>query len=176
MNFRQQQQTSQILVSFVFSLIVYITAIGAITALTFTNAIPALADDYNKQILVGVDFSGRDLTESSFTKSILRQSNFSNADLTGVSLFGAHLEGANLAGANLSYSTLDNAIFNKANLTNAILEGAFAFHTQFKKAIIDGADFTDAFLRKDTLEELCEIAQGTNTVTGRKTRDTLFCD
>ncbi|MGB3509083.1 MAG: pentapeptide repeat-containing protein [Microcoleaceae cyanobacterium] len=175
MNFRQQQ-TSKILVSFVFSLIVYITAIGAITALTFTRATPTLADEYNKQILVGVDFSSRDLSDSSFTKSILRQSDFSNANLSGVSLFGAHLEGANLAGANLSYSTLDNAIFNKANLTNAILEGAFAFHTQFRGAIIDGADFTDVFLREDTEKELCKIAKGTNSITGRNTRDTLFCD
>ena len=175
MNFRQQQ-ISQILVSFVFSIIVYITAIGAITALTFANATPTLADEYDKQILVGIDFSDQDLTDSSFTKSILRKSDFRNANLTGVSLFGAHLEGANLAGANLSYSTLDNAIFNKANLTNAILEGTFAFHTQFRDAIIDGADFTDAFLRADTQKELCKIAQGTNAVTGRQTRDTLFCD
>ncbi|MGK7923237.1 MAG: pentapeptide repeat-containing protein, partial [Trichodesmium sp.] len=118
MNFRQQK-TFQILVSFVFSLIVYLTGIGSITALIFTNATPTLADEYNKQILVGVDFSGRDLTNDSFTKSILRKSDFTNSNLSGVSLFGAHLEGANLEGANLSYSTLDNAIFNKANLTNA---------------------------------------------------------
>ncbi|OZH51532.1 low-complexity protein [Hydrocoleum sp. CS-953] len=175
MNFRQQK-TFQILVSFVFSLIVYLTGIGAITALIFTNATPTLADEYNKQILVGVDFSGRDLTNDSFTKSILRKSDFTNANLSGVSLFGAHLEGANLEGANLSYSTLDNASFNKANLTNAILEGAFAFHTQFRGAIIDGADFTDAFLREDTQKELCEIAKGINPITGNETRDTLFCD
>ncbi|NEN91583.1 MAG: pentapeptide repeat-containing protein [Okeania sp. SIO3H1] len=175
MNFRQQK-TSQILVNFVFSLIVYLITIGAITALTFTNPTFTLADEYNKQILVGVDFSGRDLTNDSFTKSILRKSDFSNSNLSGVSLFGAHLEGANLEGANLSYSTLDNATFNKANLTNAILEGAFAFHTQFRDAIIDGADFTDAFLRADTQKELCKIAQGTNPITGNVTRDTLFCD
>ncbi len=95
MNFRQKP-TSHILISFVFSLILYITATGAIIGLTFTEAKPTLADEYNKQILVGVDFSDRDLTNDSFTKSILRQSNFSNADLSGVSLFGAHLEGANL--------------------------------------------------------------------------------
>ena len=175
MNFRQQK-TSQVLVSFVFSLVVYIVAIGIITAITFIKATPILADDYNQQMLVDKDFSNRDLTNDSFTKSILRKSNFSNANLSGVSLFGAHLEGANLEGANLSYSTLDNANFNKANLTNAILEGAYAFHTQFRKAIIDGADFTDAFLRKDTTKELCKNAKGINTITRNKTRDTLFCE
>ncbi|WP_375340328.1 pentapeptide repeat-containing protein [Okeania sp.] len=175
MNFKQQK-TFQILVSFVCSLALYIVAMGTITAITFTKAIPTLADEYDKQILVGVDFSGRDLTNDSFTKSILRKSDLSNSNLSGVSLFGAHLEGANLEGANLSYSTLDNAIFNKANLTNAILEGAFAFHTQFRGAIIDGADFTDAFLREDTQKELCKIAEGTNPITGNETRDTLFCD
>ncbi|WP_293160423.1 pentapeptide repeat-containing protein [Okeania sp. SIO2C9] len=89
MNFRQQK-TSQILVNFVFSLIVYLITIGAITALIFTNLTPTLADEYDKQILVGVDFSGRDLTDDSFTKSILRKSDFSNSNLSGVSLFGAH--------------------------------------------------------------------------------------
>ena len=174
MNFRQQK-TSQVLVSFVFSLVVYMVAMGTITAMTFIKSTPILADEYDKQILVGQDFSGKDLTNDSFTKSILRKSNFSNANLSGVSLFGAHLEGANLEEADLRYSTLDNAVFNKANLTNAILEGAFAFHTQFRGAIIDGADFTDAFLRKDTTKDLCKIAQGKNSITGKETRDTLCC-
>ncbi|WP_237395873.1 hypothetical protein, partial [Okeania sp. KiyG1] len=39
MNFRQQK-TSQTLVNFVFSLIVYLITIGGITALIFTNLTP----------------------------------------------------------------------------------------------------------------------------------------
>ena len=58
MNFRQQK-TSQVLVSFVFSLVVYIVAIGIITAITFTKATPILADDYNQQMLVDKDFTQR---------------------------------------------------------------------------------------------------------------------
>jgi uncharacterized protein YjbI with pentapeptide repeats len=136
---------------------------------------PTLADDYNKEFLVGADFSGRVLTDSSFTKANLRGSNFSHADLQGVSFFGANLEGANLEGANLSGATLDTARFTEANLTNAVLEGAFAFNAKFDGAVIDGADFTDVEVRQDAQSMLCKTAKGTNPVTKRNTRDTLNC-
>ncbi|WP_445638528.1 Pentapeptide repeat [Nostoc sp. DSM 114161] len=135
----------------------------------------ALALEYNKEILVGADFSGRDLTDSSFTKANLRQSNFSHTNLSGVSFFAANLESANLEGADLRSATLDSARFIKTNLTNAILEGAFAANTKFDGAIIDGADFTDVLLRPDEQKKLCKVAKGTNPTTGRDTRDTLFC-
>ncbi|NJM67177.1 MAG: pentapeptide repeat-containing protein [Acaryochloris sp. RU_4_1] len=137
---------------------------------------PAWADNYNKEILLNADFSNRDLTDASFTKADLRGSNFSKSDLSGVSFFAANLEDVNLEGANLSFATLDSARFARANLTNANLEGAFAFNTEFRQAIINGADFTDVDLRDDTHELLCEIAQGMNPTTGRQTRDTLYCD
>lgn len=137
---------------------------------------PALAEDYNKEFLVGVDFSGRVLVDSSFTKANLRGSNLSYCDLRGVSFFGANLEDANLEGANLSNATLDTARLSGANLTNAILEGAFAFNAKFNGATIVGADFTDIEIRRDALNLLCQSAQGTNPVTGRNTRDTLGCD
>lgn len=135
----------------------------------------ALAEDYNKEFLIGADFSGRVLTDSSFTKANLREANFSGADLQGVSFFGANLEGANLEGANLSNTTLDTARFTHANLTNAVLEGAFAFNAKFDGATIEGADFTDVEVRQDAQLLLCKSAAGTNPVTGRKTRDTLNC-
>jgi uncharacterized protein YjbI with pentapeptide repeats len=147
--------------------------LGIMAIANFTP--PALALDYNKEILIEADFSGRDLTDSSFTKANLRQSNFSNSDLTGVSFFAANLEAANLEGTNLSNATLDSARLIKTNLTNAILEGAFAANAKFDGAIIDGADFTDVLLRPDEQKKLCKVAKGTNPTTGRDTRDTLYC-
>ncbi len=137
---------------------------------------PAWAEDYNREFLVGADFSGQVLTADSFTKANLRESNFSGADLRGVSFFSANLDNANLEGADLRTTTLDTARFSRANLTNALLEGAFAFNAKFDGAIIDGADFTDVEMRQDAHDLLCKTAKGTNPVTGRETRKTLDCD
>lgn len=149
---------------------------GILCTTAFVGFAPtALALEYNKEILVGADFSGRDLSDSSFTKANLRQSDFSGANLSGVSFFAANLESANLESANLTNSTLDSARLIRANLTNAVLEGAFAANAKFDGAIIDGADFTDVLLRLDEQKKLCKLAKGTNPVTLRDTRDTLFC-
>ncbi len=138
-------------------------------------ATPAFALDYNRENLLGRDFSGQVLTDASFTKANLRNSNLSHSDLTGVSFFAANLESANLEGANLTNATLDAARIIKTNLTNAVLTGAFAANAKFDGAIIDGADFTDVLLRQDEQDNLCKIAQGTNPTTGKETRETLMC-
>lgn len=137
---------------------------------------PAQAENYTKEALVNVNFSGQDLKDSEFTKANLFHSNLSHTDLRGVSFFAANLEMADLTGADLRVATLDTARFTKANLTNANLEGAFAFNTTFDGAIIDGADFTDVDLRPDARKSLCNVAQGVNPMTGRATRETLECD
>lgn len=158
---------------FLFSLVI-LAAIGM--PIIGINSAPALAVDYNREILVGADFSGKDLTDAQFTKANLRSSNFSNANVQGVRFFAANMEDANFEGANLKGATLDLARMIRVNLTNANLEGAFAYNTKLEGAIIDGADFTDVLLRDDMIEKLCKVAKGTNPVTGRNTRDTLFCD
>lgn len=156
-------------------LLLILLALTLITGILGAPA-PAWAEDYNQMTLMEVDFSGQDLTNSSFTQATLRKSNLSHTNLQGVSLFGANLDRVNLEGANLRYATLDNARLTSANLTNAVLEGAFAYNTKFNGAIIDGADFTDVFLQPRMVETLCEIASGTNPETGRETRATLYCD
>lgn len=155
-----------------FSLVLVGTACIAVWLM---STAPAAADDFNKAFLVGEDFSGRVLTDSSFTKANLRNSNLSHTDLRGVSFFGANLEKANLEGADLRNATLDTARLSEANLTNAILEGAFAFNAKFDGAIINGTDFTDVEFRLDAQKMLCKMATGTNPVTGRQTQETLNC-
>jgi uncharacterized protein YjbI with pentapeptide repeats len=175
MNSTLDNRILRILLSLLLWGVIWLTTVGAITALICVNTPPALALDYNREILTNTDFSGRDLTDSSFTKANLRNSNLSNTKLQRVSFFAANLESTNLEGADLTNATLDSARIIKTNLTNAVLEGAFAANANFDGAIIDGADFTDVLLRQDVQDKLCKVAKGTNPKTGRETRKTLLC-
>ncbi len=148
----------------------------AIASVLLVHAPVAIAEEYNRASLLQRDFSGQDLSDSSFTKANLRGANLSKTNLQGVSFFGANLEDTNLEGANLTNATLDSARLVDANLTNANLEGAFAFNAKFNNAKVDGADFANVLLRDDMHDLLCEVAQGTNPSTGRSTRETLECD
>lgn len=136
---------------------------------------PAYADNYDRQNLRMADLSGRDFRGDDFTRADLANANLTNTDFRGTRLFDTNLSQANLENTNMTGATLDGARFIRANLTNAILEGAYAFDTDFRGAIITGADFTDVFLDPKVNDYLCEIAEGTNPVTGRNTRDTLYC-
>ena len=61
------------------------------------------------------------------------------------------------------------------NLSNSVLEGAFAYNAKFDNVIIDGADFTDVLIANDVKNKLCIIADGVNSVTNKKTSETLEC-
>jgi uncharacterized protein YjbI with pentapeptide repeats len=136
----------------------------------------AIADDYTKDVLIRVDMSGKDLTDSQFNHTNLRESNLSNTNLRAVNMFAANLEFVNLSGANLSFATLESARITDANLNNAVLEGAYTSNAKFDRTTIVGADFTDVDMRDDVRKDLCKVASGTNPTTMRATRETLYCD
>lgn len=140
-----------------------------------TMASPAHATSFDRQNLRQQDFSGQDLTSNDYTRADMTEADLSHANLQGVRLFTAHLDRANLEGANLKGATLDGAILTRTNLKNAILEGAYVISADFRQANIEGADFTDVLFERRTNDMLCETASGTNPVTGRETRETLYC-
>ncbi|HEY9887304.1 MAG TPA: pentapeptide repeat-containing protein [Candidatus Obscuribacterales bacterium] len=146
-----------------------------LVAIAAVSPTPAHADNYDRQNLRMADLANRDFRGDDFTRADLANANLSNVDFRGTRLFDTNLSQANLENANMTGATLDGARFIRANLTNAILEGSYAFNADFRGAIIDGADFTDVLLDPKMNDLLCQVAQGPNPVTGRPTRDTLYC-
>ena len=148
----------------------------AILFISFADPSYALRTmDYSKQALIESDFSGQDLHGVTFNLTNLLKANLSNCDLSGASLFRAKLQEADLSNSNLSGATLDSAVLEGTNLENAVLENAFAFDTRFINVSITGADFTNVLMNDDVNKQLCTIAEGTNRITGRDTRETLSC-
>ena len=148
----------------------------ALIVITFISSTqPALATNFDRKNLRQQDFSGQDLTDNDYTRADLTEADLSHANLELVRLFTTRLTRANLEGANLKGATLDGATLKGANLKDANLEGAYAINIEFEGANIEGADFTDVLLDPKDNEKLCEIASGTNSVTGRATRETLYC-
>jgi uncharacterized protein YjbI with pentapeptide repeats len=97
----------------------------------------------------GADFTGANLTLSSFRDADLSGANFSKANLHQAAFYGAKLIGTNLVGANLSnakmvYAKLKGALIRDANLANADLKFADFQQVDLTRANLTGADLTSA--------------------------------
>ena len=72
--------------------------LAALMVLWVTLALPMqpafAAMDYAKQVLIGADFSNRDMQGVTFNLTNLREADLSGSDLQGASLYGAKLQDA----------------------------------------------------------------------------------
>ncbi|CAM9788935.1 unnamed protein product [Ectocarpus sp. 12 AP-2014] len=124
------------------------------------------------------DYHDKDLSSVSFQQSLVRGTNFKNAKLVAAGFFDADLSNCNFESANMNQANLELANLSGANMKNALVTEAYVSGaTKMEPAIIEGADFTDTFLRKDQVRYLCglDTAKGTNPVSGVDTRDSLGC-
>ena len=146
-----------------------------------------------KTMLRGTKFDGADLTASAgWTRRAPRAAGGPRptptlrahaarprqppANPQGASLFGSFAQGASFVGARLDNADLESVDFDGADLTNAVLAGAQMTNAQLGAVkSIEGADFTDAILRRDAQKALCSVARGTNPATGVDTRESLLC-
>ena len=157
------------------------TALGAAAALSLLLSAAPSAEAVSGgggsgNSLAFKDLSNQDLRKSKYVKADLRGVNFSGSNLEGVTFFGAICVDAKFVGANLRGADLESADLEGVDMTNAVLEGALLSNAQFKYIkTIEGADFTDALIRKDIAQSLCKLARGTNATTGVETAESLNC-
>ncbi len=131
--------------------------------------------NYVRADITGIDLHGQDLSKSSIAGAVARDANLSNVDLHGTVLTLSDLKGSNLNGIDLTDTLSDRVNFQKTDLRNAVLVNMIASGSSFAGAKIEGADFTYAILDSDDQKRLCEIAEGSNPITGVSTRESLEC-
>lgn len=133
------------------------------------------AVDYTLAELRQKDFSGQDISGTSFAGADLRESDLQKANLSGSILTKASFVEANLNGADLTEVFGDRVDFTGADLTNTVFVDSILTSSLFSDSNITGADFSGAMIDRFQVEELCQIAEGTNPHTGTETRDSLGC-
>ena len=143
---------------------------GASVALAQDNTV-----DYTLTDLSFRDFSGQNLSGTSFAAAEMREANFSGADLSRTILTKASFVRANLTAADLSQTFADRVIFDEADLSNARFVDALLTSSSFRDVNITGADFSGAIIDRFQTAQLCKIADGTNAITQVPTRDSLGC-
>ena len=156
---------------FVVFLLVFSPCFSVGAVLNVGDEVP----NYVRSQITGIDLHGQDLSKSSIAGATARDSNLSDVDLHGTVVTLADLKGSNLNGINLTDTLSDRVNFQKTDLRNAVLVNMIASGSSFAGAAIEGADFSYAVLDSDDQRNLCEIATGTNPITGIDTRDSLEC-
>ena len=151
-------------------LVLFLTLSGSTAALAQDNRV-----DYTLTNQAGEDFSGKNLSGTSFAAADVRDANFEGADMSGTILTKATFIRTNLKGTDFTKTFADRVFFDNADMTDAIFVEAIATSSSFKDAIITGADFSDSILDRIQIKNMCKRADGVNSKTGIATRDSLGC-
>ena len=128
-----------------------------------------------EELNISQDMSDQDLSGLEFVKFDLRGINFSESKLVGTVFNNSKLNKADFHGANMQDALAYASNFEEADLSDVNFTNALLMESTFINTNIDGADFTDAVISRIQQKQLCNIATGTNTITGIDTSYSLGC-